>query len=71
MPPFISDNIAMKASLNNSQQELHKWDAADQVAFVVDKESEHVLSLTDPLGGTSKLLGVTFDSEVSIGRISS
>jgi len=66
--PFSSDNVAIKASLNNCQQELHKWGAANQVVFDSDKESQHVLSLTDPLGDTFKLLGVTFDSELSMAE---
>ena len=66
--PSSSDNVAIKASLNNCQQELHKWRAANQVAFDSGKESQHVLSLTDPLGDTFKLLGVTFDSELSMAE---
>ena len=66
--PSTSNNDAIKASLNNCQQELHKWGAANQVAFDAGKESQHVLSLSDPLGGTFKLLGVTFDPELSMAE---
>ena len=53
-------------SLQNCQQELHKWGAANQVAFDASKESQHVLSLSDPAGDSFKLLGVSFDMELSM-----
>lgn len=53
-------------SLEMCQHELHKWGAANQVAFDATKESQHVLSLTDPTGDGFKLLGVPFDTELSM-----
>ena len=43
------------------QEELHRWGKANQVAFDPAKESQHVLSLTDPFGPNFKLLGIEFD----------
>ena len=48
------------------QQELHKWGVANQVAFDASKESQHVLSLSDSAGGDFRLLGVPFDTELSM-----
>ena len=50
----------------NCQQELHKWGRANQVDFDASKESQHVLSLSDPVGGNFRLLGVPFDTELSM-----
>ncbi len=66
--PSSSDNASIKASLDNCQQELHKWGAANQVASDSDKESQHVLSLSDPFGNTFRLLGGPFDPELSMAE---
>ena len=55
------DNEVVKANLKTCQHELHKWGAANQVAFDAAKESCHILSTTEPLGDGFKLLGVAFD----------
>ena len=49
--------------MENVQQELHRWGAANQVSFDADKESKHVLSRSEPFGADFKLLGVVFDCE--------
>jgi len=64
--PSTFSNEDIKIALDLCQSELHKWGAANQVAFDASKESQHVLSLSDPLGGPFKLLGVTFDTELSM-----
>ena len=66
--PETMQNDAIMTSLKTCQQELHKWGAANQVAFDAGKESQHVLSLSDLLGGVFKLLGVTFDTELSMAE---
>ena len=63
-----SHNSTIKESLNNVQRELHKWGDANQVVFDADKESQHVLSMTDPEGSSFKLLGVPFDTELSMAH---
>ena len=47
---------------------LNKWGTANQVAFDAGKESQHILSLSDPEGSVFKLLGVPFDTELSMGQ---
>ena len=42
------------------------WGDANQVSFDAAKESKHILSTTDPEGSTFKLLGVPFDTELSM-----
>jgi hypothetical protein len=46
----ITDNATIKNSLHNVQDELHKWGEANQVSFDSAKESQHVVSLSDPWG---------------------
>ena len=58
--PDIHNDIILLA-LKSCQQELHTWGAANQVAFDAGKESQHVLSLSDPEDDSFKLLGVLFD----------
>ena len=50
----------------NCQEELHKWGEANQVPFDSAKESQHVVSLSDPWGSSFKLLGVPFDTGLSM-----
>jgi hypothetical protein len=64
--PSATSNSNIMESLQNCQQELHKWGAANQVAFDASKDSQHVLSLSDPAGESFKLLGVPFDMELSM-----
>ena len=59
---------AIKQSLDNFQRELHKWGRANQVSFDATKESQHVLSTSDPDGSAFKLLGVPFDTELSMAN---
>ena len=66
--PSATQNSAMKQSLDNCQRELHKWGTANQVAFDAAKESQHVLSTSDPEGSAFKLLGVPFDTELSMAN---
>ena len=66
--PAATDNSFIKESLNNCQRKLHKWGAANQVAFDAGKESHHVLSLSDPEGSMFKLLGVPFDTELTMAN---
>ena len=65
VPASTSMESAMK-SLDNVQQELHRWGAANQVTFDPSKESRHVLSRSEPFGDDFKLLGVIFDSRLDM-----
>ena len=64
--PSDTDNAFIKACIGNCQQELHKWGLANQVAFDAGKESQHVISVSDPSGENFKMLGVSFDPELSM-----
>ncbi len=59
-------HIIAKTCLHTCQQGLHKWGAANQVASDAGKESQHVLSLSDPFGEEFKMLGVIFDTALSM-----
>ena len=64
--PSSTHNDNIKICIGSCQQELHKWGAANQVAFDAGKESQHVISVSDPSGGNFKLLGVTFDPQLTM-----
>jgi hypothetical protein len=61
LPSSTTNDTALQA-IDNVQQELHQWGAANQVSFDASKESRHILSQTEPFGPDFKLLGVVFDS---------
>ena len=50
------------------QSALHAWGRANQVQFDASKESFHVLSRTDPEGEDFKMLGVEWDTKLSMAR---
>ena len=52
--------------MKGCQEELHAWRAANQVAFDAGKESRHILSFSESLGDGFKLLGVSFDEELTM-----
>ena len=57
-------NDRIVPELTNCQRELHEWGRANQVAFDASKESFHVLSRTQPYGGSFKLLGIKIDPKL-------
>ena len=59
-------NTIIKTSLDMCQQELRKWGAANQVAFDAGKGRQHIISLSDPIGGEFEMLGVIFDTALSM-----
>ena len=59
-------NKAIKKSMQSCQRELHKWGAANQVFLDPAEESMHIMSVSEPGGDDFKLLGVTFDTELSM-----
>jgi hypothetical protein len=66
--PSDMDNGMIGINMKAFQQELHNWGAANQVAFDPSKESHHILSLSNSSFSTFKMLGVTFDSELSMSE---
>ena len=61
----ISDDD-IRAELVHCQKELHKWGEANQVTFDARKEHFAVISLSDPAGENFKVLGLEFDSKLSM-----
>ena len=59
-----ADNEAVMLEIGASQRKLHEWGQANRVTFDAGKESMHVLSRTQPLGGNFKILGVNFDCKL-------
>jgi hypothetical protein len=64
--PASTDNATLHKSIDACQAELHAWGKANQVTFDAAKESRHILSLTAPVGGTFRLLGVAFDGRLTM-----
>ena len=57
-------NETILADMNSCQAELHSWGKANQVVFDASKESQHILSRTNPYGDPFVLLGVQFDCKL-------
>ena len=53
-------------STDKCQEELHKRGEANHVSFDPTKESKHILSLTEPHGTSFKVLGLTWDTALSM-----
>ncbi len=66
--PSSVDNEAIKRNMRVCQQELHAWGSANQVDFDASKESQHILSMHDSTDSVFKMLGVSFDSELSMSQ---
>ena len=52
--------------LRHMQTKLHSWGERNRVTFDASKESFHILSRRNGYGGSFKLLGITFDPELSM-----
>ena len=59
-------NDLVFADLKCRQRELHRWGAANQVAFDSGKESFTILSTTHAEGESFKVLGLDFDAKLSM-----
>jgi hypothetical protein len=66
MFPGTTPNDRIIRSMQGCQAELHSWGEANQVSFDPEKESFHILSNTEPFGEEFKLLGVSFDTTLSM-----
>ena len=64
--PASTPHAAIKARLEDCQSELHRWGAANRVCFDAGKESFHCLHRTRQFGEDFKMLGVTFDCQLTI-----
>ena len=65
VPPDTGNDI-IKTCVCNCHQELHRWGLANHVAFEAGRESQHVISVSDPLGNNFKMSGVSFDCALSM-----
>ena len=63
--PEVS-NATIGTTIKSCQNALHAWGKANQVVFDATKESNHILSLSEPAGDLFKLLGVTFDIQLAM-----
>ena len=59
-------NEVLLADMANTQQALHRWGRANQVAFDAGKESQHIICACQPYGPSFKILGVVFDTKLSM-----
>jgi hypothetical protein len=59
-----TDTAMIETCTRSCQTELHAWGRANQVVFDPAKESRHILSLSDSVGQTFRLLGVLFDGSL-------
>jgi hypothetical protein len=64
--PGCIENKVLQKSMEACQNKLHAWGRANQVSFDPAKESQHILSLTEPVGGVFRLLGVIFDGALTM-----
>ena len=62
-----TSNDFVLGQLRRCQLELHEWGAANSVTFEQTKESFHILSHSQGYGDPFRLLGVTFDIQLSMG----
>jgi hypothetical protein len=66
----ISNDFIL-TQLKRCQFELHEWGAANSITFDEKKESFHVVSRTDSMGESFRLLGIIFDLQLTMeGAIS-
>ena len=64
--PLSAQTETMLAGGRDCQRQLHAWGRSNQVQFDPSKESTHVLSRRDGDGTTFRILGVAFDSKLTM-----
>jgi uncharacterized protein YjiS (DUF1127 family) len=64
--PGSTTRKKMLESARLCQEELHQWGKANQVTFEASKESFHIVSKSEPFGKDFKLLGITFDTSLTM-----
>ena len=62
----LGSDDSLLANLRECQQELHRWGAHQQVTFDPSKESFHILDRERPVGESFRLLGVLFDTKLTM-----
>ena len=62
------ENGVLREEMRECQSLLHTWGRANQVEFDAGKESFHVLSRNHPEGSDFKMLGVEWDTKLTMER---
>jgi hypothetical protein len=65
--PGTTSKDSIIKSLTACQKEVHSWGDANQVAFEPTKESFHIVADEESYGGQFKLLGICFDTNLTMG----
>ena len=60
------DNDVIMQDNEVCRNNLHDWGRANRVSFDPSKESSHVISQHDPMGGDCKILGIQFDTRLTM-----
>ena len=61
-----TENDDILREISACQRNLHEWGKANRVSFDAGKESSHVMSQHDPVGGECKILGISFDTKLTM-----
>ena len=61
-----SKNKTLLKNPHKCQEKLHEWGRANQVEFEPKKETVSIVSRHDPFGPDFKLLGVVFDTSLTM-----
>jgi hypothetical protein len=64
--PGSKPNEGILKSLKLCQKELHDWGQANQVEFDPGKEGLYIISTSEAFGGDFKILGVEFDTSLTM-----
>ena len=64
--PGDTDNEEILQKNGACQEHLHEWGKLNRVSFDPTKESSHVISQCGSVGGNCKLLGIVFDTQLTM-----
>ena len=64
-----AQNATINGHVKKCQDEVHEWGRANQVAFDPAKEYSSIISSTNPEGQDFKILGIWFDTALSMKRV--
>ena len=64
--PSTTGNHTVTAALDDCQKSLHQWGELNQVEFDSGKESKHILHNRRPWGENFKILGMLFDTKLTM-----
>ena len=64
--PRGRSNDFILSDIREVQRSLHTWGQANSVTFDAGKEEAMIIATSDPFGGPTKLLGIDYDSKLSM-----